>query len=154
MGRRERAKGARGEREAAAALRGIGIAAERAARSGVTDGQDVLHALAGVSIEVKRTETLRLMPALEQAARRHPDAVPLVLWRRNHGPWVVVLPLADLPRLVRSYAGAVGWQLRTGPAPPALAGRIDPHGAGEVVAERRLDGSMCESGCDNASDSR
>ena len=69
MGKASRDKGKRGEREVAEFLRDHGIPARRGVQyAGGADSPDVIG-FEGVHIEVKRTEALRLYPALEQALR-------------------------------------------------------------------------------------
>lgn len=95
-----RDKGKRGEREAAAALRAIGIHARRGVQyQGGPDSPDVV-AIPGVHIEVKRTERLNLEAAMLQAnAERRPLEIPMVMSKRNRGQWLVTVPLASLKDL-------------------------------------------------------
>jgi hypothetical protein len=58
-----------------------------------------VHGLAGLHLECKRTEKLRLWEALGQATRDAGASVPAVCHRPNRRDWVVVVKLADLPRL-------------------------------------------------------
>jgi hypothetical protein len=98
----ERNKGARGEREVAAVLRGfdLGSAVQRAAGGTVQLHGDLTGA-PGVFISVKRQEALRLPLWLRQAADEAPDeSVPVVAFRQNRGEWYAVLPLRDLARLL------------------------------------------------------
>ncbi len=86
-----RDKGARGEREGAKYLRSLGFAAERAARNGVDEGEDIIwRGNEHVSIEVKRNEKMRdhgaLMDAAVAQAQERGD-VWCVLWRVNRGKW-------------------------------------------------------------------
>lgn len=90
-----RQKGARGEREAAAALRAIGIGARRGQQfSGGPDSPDVVAELPGCHIEVKRTERLNLDAAMRQSdAEAGETDIPLVLSKRNRGPWLLTVQL-------------------------------------------------------------
>jgi hypothetical protein len=54
----------------------------------------------GLHVEVKRTEKLMLWPSVEQAVADAGGKVPLVLHRPSRKPWLAVVPLDDLPRLV------------------------------------------------------
>ena len=101
MGRKSRAKGQRGEREAAAELtRLFGVEAHRGRQyHGGPDSPDVQTTLSNVHVEVKRTETLSVYAAMEQAEKDAGDAVPLVLHRRNGKQWLAIVQLDDLPRL-------------------------------------------------------
>lgn len=108
MSKRSRDKGKRGEREAAAVLRAIGIdGARRGVQyQGGPDSPDVV-AIPGVHIEVKRTERLKLSAALKQASEeRRCDEVPAVLHRSNRGPWVLSLALVDVPGFVERWRKA------------------------------------------------
>jgi Holliday junction resolvase len=97
-----RRKGCQGEREAAAELRRLfGVEAYRGRQyHGGPDAPDVRVAIPGIHVEVKRAESLRLYPSLYQAIADAGDRVAMVLYRANRQPWVVILRLEDLPRLV------------------------------------------------------
>jgi len=101
MGAKSRRKGARGEREAAAEIaRLFGVEACRGCQHvGAPFAPDIRTAIARVHFEVKRTESLRLYRALEQAARDAGGKIPVVLYRSNHRPWVAIVRLDDLPGL-------------------------------------------------------
>ncbi len=94
-------KGKRGEREAAKAIRQVfGVGARRGQQfSGGKDSPDVIHGLTGLHLEVKRTEKLQLWAALEQAKADAGANVPAVMHRTNRREWILILPLADVPRL-------------------------------------------------------
>lgn len=103
MGKAERNKGKRGERELANALKNCGYDARRGQQySGTETSADVVG-LPGVHIECKRMEQLRLYDALEQAETDAGDSgdVPAVFHRRNKKPWVVVMRLDDWLELYR-----------------------------------------------------
>jgi Holliday junction resolvase len=101
MGRLSRNKGARGEREAAAELRRLFHVEARRGRQyqGGDDSPDVVAAIPDVHFEVKRTETLRLYGAMQQAIEDSGDKLPVVLHRRNNEPWLAIVRLDDLPQL-------------------------------------------------------
>lgn len=103
MGKASRDKGKRGEREVAELLRDHGIPARRGVQyAGGTDSPDVIG-LEGVHIEVKRTEVLRLYPALEQAmAETRPGDIATVWHRPNGRPWAVIMLAADFIALMRA----------------------------------------------------
>ena len=96
MGKMSREKGKRAEREVAELLRQAGYPARRGVQyAGGNDSPDVVG-LDGIHLEVKRTETLRLWPAVEQALQdRKPGDLATVWHRANGRPWVVILPAAD-----------------------------------------------------------
>ena len=103
MGKASRDKGKRGEREVAELLRDHGIPARRGVQyAGGADSPDVVG-LDGVHIEVKRSETLALYPALEQALEdARPGDIATVWHRRSGRRWVVVLHADDFLALVRA----------------------------------------------------
>lgn len=108
MGKASKDKGARGEREAAAALSRITRTPwERSlvqVRRGGAEAPDIRPEVRGTSldelhVEVKIGARPSLWGALEQAAR---DAeargrVPMVVARRDRGQWVALVLLDDLP---------------------------------------------------------
>lgn len=100
-------KGARGEREAAQALRDcLGIEARRGIQfCGSEESPDVKTSLAGVHFEVKRTEKLSIYKAMEQAEGDCGPNVPVVLHRSNHKEWLCIIKLADLMRLANLLKG-------------------------------------------------
>lgn len=100
-GRRSQAKGANGERELAAILRGYGYDIQRGGSLSFGEVPD-LSGLCGVHIECKRCEQLRLSEWLRQAAtdaERFGDGLPAVFFRRSREPWVVCMKLEDWMRL-------------------------------------------------------
>lgn len=111
MGAKSRRKGCRGELEAAAEVRRLFRVEARRGRQfqGCEDAPDVRTAIAGVHLEVKRVEALRLYAALEQAAADAGEKIPVVLHRANQRPWVAIVRLDDLPRLaVQLYLTLAG----------------------------------------------
>ena len=98
MGRKSLDKGKRGEREAAAEIRRIfGTDANRGRQfQGGEDSPDINTDIADVHFEVKRVESLRLYPAIEQATKDAGVKVPVVLHRKNKKPWLAIVPLEDL----------------------------------------------------------
>jgi len=100
-GKHSREKGKRGEREAARALTEVlGLPARRGQQYDGTEGKDVVT-VPGLHVEVKRVESLRLYPAVEQAKRDAADGeVPIVLHRKNEREWLLIVPLASVPPLI------------------------------------------------------
>ena len=95
-------KGKVGEREVAALLREHGFTARRGQQfSGGGDSPDVVHSIPNVHIEVKRTETLSLYKAMEQAREDCAGKVPVILHRRNGKEWLAILPASDLLRTLK-----------------------------------------------------
>lgn len=102
MGRSQREKGKRGERELAAKL--TELFGEKCRRGqqycGAAGDADVVG-LEGVHVESKRVETFSLYSAMEQAdSDKRTGDVPVVCHRRNGKDWVAVVYLKDLPKLV------------------------------------------------------
>lgn len=110
MGKKERDKGARGEREACKVLSEFGLVAIRTApmQTGYSDrfGDIVILDENGdptpfLRIEVKRTEKPAPDAALTEClSHRQPES--LVMWRRNGQQWRVALTLSDLFMLLRA----------------------------------------------------
>lgn len=102
MGRiNSRQKGARGEREFAEQLRQAGHEARRGQQfSGSPDSPDVVSNLP-FHFEVKRTESLSLYTAMEQAMRDcAPGKKPVVAHKRNGKQWLVAMNLTDFLALI------------------------------------------------------
>lgn len=101
MSRRERDKGAGGEREVAAVFRAAGFDCDRVPNSGGLRIKGDLYGDVPAHVEVKRQETLRLPLWLRQARDEAPaGALPLVAFRQNRGDWYAALPLRDLAALL------------------------------------------------------
>jgi hypothetical protein len=100
-----RAKGARGELEACEALGRVGLDCRRTVQySGKGGTADLACDRANLHIEVKRTEHFRLYAALEQAlSDRKGMAVPCVMHRPSHKPWIIIMRVDDIPRFVEEY---------------------------------------------------
>lgn len=96
-----RAKGCRGERDAAKELQRLfGIECRRGVQyQGGPDSPDVCG-IAGLHFEVKRVEAFNAYKAMAQAQDDCGDSVPVVLHKRNRGNWLAVVQLDDLPALV------------------------------------------------------
>ena len=101
MNGKSRNKGKRGELEFAHELTRIfGIEARRGRQfQGGPGSPDVVADIPEVHFEVKRTETLSLYKAMEQAIADAGEDVPVVAHRRNNQDWLVVVRLEDLGRL-------------------------------------------------------
>jgi hypothetical protein len=103
MGKMSKRKGAAGEREAAEKLNEVlGTRFHRGRQyHGGPDSPDLAGDLPGLHVEVKRCERLSLYKALAQARQ---DAsvtqVPAVMHRMNGKPWVIVVQVDDLIRLL------------------------------------------------------
>lgn len=96
-GRSSQRKGADGERELAALLRGYGYTIERGGSLSFGEVPD-LSGLPGIHIEVKRVERLNVPAAMEQAVRdseRFQDGFPVLFHRRNRQSWLCTMRLED-----------------------------------------------------------
>lgn len=108
MGRMSRNKGKRGENELANILKNHGYDARRGQQFCGANGDADVVGLPGVHIEVKRTESLHLYPALEQAAAdARENETPVVFHRRNHKSWVVIMELEDFLELYKGESNNV-----------------------------------------------
>lgn len=106
MGKFSRNKGKAGEREFARMCRQFGYDTRRTAqyRGNTGDAGDV-EGLPGIHVEVKRTETLRAWDYMEQSshdAAKKGD-VPIVAWRKNEHPWLVLIGFEDFMQLYQSW---------------------------------------------------
>ncbi len=108
MGQFSRNKGKRGERELAQELRRLGFPEARRSQQycGSATSADVIG-VPGLHLEVKRTESLSLYTALDQAIQDSEGSsdIPVVVHRRNNKPWVAILPLDDFAKIYNSNAG-------------------------------------------------
>jgi len=108
MGRMSKAKGKRGEREAAAELGALlGCDARRGVQyQGGPDSPDVVLAGLAIHVECKRVERLDLYGAMRQANADAGDAVPIVWHRKNNEASVVIVETQNLMRLAREIVGS------------------------------------------------
>ena len=112
MGKSSRTKGKVGEREAAKALaKNLGPQADP--RRGVQyqggpDSPDVVGALPGWHIEVKRYKGIAAMRFMDQAVDDAGDLLPAVLMREDRGEWMLMVPLAELWALCEAVAATHG----------------------------------------------
>lgn len=100
MGKSQREKGKRGERELAAILKSYGYDTKRGVQyKGGPDSPDVVG-LPGVHIECKRVERLNIDDAVDQAVSdSDDDELACVFHRKNKRGWNVTMPLEDWMRL-------------------------------------------------------
>ena len=106
-GRSSQRKGAEGERELAALLRGYGYTVTRGGSLSFGEVPD-LTGLPGIHIEVKRAEHLNLSEAMRQAERdsdKFRNGAPAVFHRRNREPWLVTMRLHDWMALYHQQKG-------------------------------------------------
>lgn len=104
MGKMQREKGKRGERELAARLREFGYDCRRGVQYCGKNGDADVVGLPGVHIEVKRTEKLKLYDALDQAARdARAGEIPVVFHRKNNYEWTCILPLDGFMKIYKEW---------------------------------------------------
>ena len=101
-----RAKGCRGERDAAELLRSMGFAARRGQQFSGDGAPDIITSLAGVHFEIKRSERLSPYRYMEQSARDARDLIPTVMMRSNDEEWLLCLRAVDLVALVERVNAA------------------------------------------------
>lgn len=104
MGKHQRQKGKRGEREAAKALRQIfGVSAIRAAQANGKYSEDLLRGLPGCHHEVKFYESHACLKFVRRALEDCSNQVPVVLLRENGDPeFYVLVPLRDSYRFAEA----------------------------------------------------
>ena len=95
-------KGKVGEREVANILKKeFGLKARRGQQhSGSPESPDIVTELTDYHFEIKRTETLSLYKAMEQAINDAGDAEPVVVHRRSNKPWLAIIDFRAFIRLV------------------------------------------------------
>ena len=102
MGKMSRDKGKRGELELSHFLTKRGHPAHRGRQfKGSPDSPDVVCPTLPIHIECKRTETLSVYKALEQA-QADSDLPGVVFHRRNGRDWLVVLDANDFMELLNA----------------------------------------------------
>jgi len=111
MGRGERDKGARGQREAMALIVGFGGVVHRGAQGGAHDADPDLRVEFGkwrLAVEVKRRERLDLPGWWRQAegyaAAGGEDVLPVVMWRRSREEWLAAVRAETLMGLLGRLA--------------------------------------------------
>ena len=104
-----KAKGKRGELEAAELLRSLGYTVRRTAQyCGSTGEADDLTGIPGLHIEVKRCEQVRIMDWMHQAERdsSEQEKTPVVMFRKARQPWYVCVPAIDFFQMYKEYTDA------------------------------------------------
>lgn len=142
-----RAKGCRGEREAAKAWAQVmGGEARRGQQfAGGNDSPDVVSSYGGIHLEVKRCERGNPYDWLAQARRDGKGKCPVVLHRRNNQPWLLIMELQDAPKFLLEagsgpQAEAMGGGAVPGDVPGAGVcppGPVDAGSPGVLPAQRR-----------------
>jgi hypothetical protein len=104
-----RAKGKRGELEAALLLTQLGLSARRSAQYCGADGDADLRCNANLHVEVKLQEQMHPYKWLEQAIADSSKSkrLPLVLCRRTRSPWLVIMRASDWVAISRELVDAL-----------------------------------------------
>lgn len=105
MGRSQRDKGKRGERELSRVLSSYGYDCHRGQQNrGGGDSPDVVG-LDGIHIECKRVEALNVEKAMQQSRKdaEGTDDLPVVMHRRNYEVWKVTMDLEDWLSLYEAW---------------------------------------------------
>ena len=103
-----RAKGKRVELGAAEALRSIGLDARRSAQyQGVGSDGDLIVEPSELHVEVKARQRISVYAWHDQARRDARGKTPILLMRADRRPFLAVVMLDDLPRLVELLHGRV-----------------------------------------------
>ncbi|MDO4552716.1 MAG: hypothetical protein Q4C22_04180 [Bacillota bacterium] len=101
-----RDKGKRGELELSKKLKEYGYDTRRGQQFSGANGDADVVGISGLHIECKRTETLRLYDAMAQAISDAKDgAIPVVMHRKNHCEWLVIIRLDDFIAMYREAGG-------------------------------------------------
>lgn len=119
MGKASRNKGKRGELELSHELQHLGFqAAHRSQQYCGTNSSADVTGLPGIHIECKRTESLSLYSAYEQAAKDSVGSsdIPVVMHRRSRRPWLVIMSLNDWAKLYWAYIDRRDYKIES-PAP-------------------------------------
>ena len=104
MGKSQREKGKRGERELAGRLRDHGYACRRGQQFCGASGDADVTGLPGIHIECKRVERLNLQEAMEQSKRdSRTGEMPCVFHRRDRSEWLVTMRLEDWIQLFKEW---------------------------------------------------
>lgn len=106
MGKASRDKGKRGELDLVHTLHQLGYSGAYRAQQycGSASSADVIG-LPKIHIECKRTESLSLYKAFDQAMNDSAGTsdMPVVMHRRSHRPWLVIMSLEDWIKLYQVY---------------------------------------------------
>lgn len=104
MGKMQKEKGKRGERELAKILREYGYECRRGQQfCGLKGNADVVG-LPGIHIECKRVERINIYNAMKQAKNEaNKNDFPAVFHRKNNHEWIVIMSLDDWINLYRKW---------------------------------------------------
>ncbi len=111
MGKAQREKGKRGERELANILKDYGYDCRRGQQYCGSNGDADVVGLPGIHIECKRVERLNLYDAMKQAVDDTEaeklsfieEIYPSVFHRRSRGSWLVTMRMDDWMALYKEW---------------------------------------------------
>ena len=109
-GLRSRNKGKRGERQVAKMFKkylGIGAARGAQYRGGPESPDVILNEVPGVHVEVKYTESFQVWAAMDQARKDAGHSVPIVIYRKNGKPWLVIHEFEDWLEIISQLSFAM-----------------------------------------------
>ncbi len=112
-----RAKGARGELEAAALIKEYGFEAHRGQQFSGLEGRDVVHNIPNTHVEVKRVEagSKTVYKWMAQAARdAHTGEAPVVFHRASKEKWLVIMSAEDYLEIMRELRQRRRWLVAAG----------------------------------------
>lgn len=96
MGKMQKEKGKRGERELAKKLWEYGYECRRGQQFCGLEGNADVVGLPGIHIECKRVEHINVYDAMQQAKNEaNKNDLPVVFHRRNNHEWIVFMSLVD-----------------------------------------------------------
>ena len=111
MGKMQKEKGKRGERELARKFQEYGYPGRRGQQYCGADGDADVVGLPDIHVECKRVERLDLLAAMDQAVR---DArcgeIPAVFHRKDRSRWLVTMSLDDWIKLYREWEAEMALQ--------------------------------------------
>lgn len=108
MGKAQREKGKRGEREFASICRSYGYDARRGQQYCGGNGDADVVGLPGIHVEVKRVERLDLLRAMAQSISDAKNGeIPVVAHRKNNCDWLITMRLDDWFSLYREYEASL-----------------------------------------------
>lgn len=105
MGKKEREKGARGERLLRDYLNSFGAAVRRGY---VFCRESDLVGLQGIHVECKNVERLNVRDAMDQAIReaeKRKDGLPAVFWHKSRKPWLTIMRTEDFMTIYQMARG-------------------------------------------------
>lgn len=103
MGKKEREKGKRGEREIANFLKSHGYDARRGQQYCGANGDADVIGLPGIHVECKWVERLNIREAMEQSrGDASTEEMPTVFHKKNRQPWLVTMDLEDWIKLYKA----------------------------------------------------